>query len=99
MRIGICGTGKMGSAIAERLMEEGRQVSVWNRTHERAQPLLDQGAEFAESPAALAAGCDAVISMVIDDEAVAAVYEGDGGLLSADLGGMILSPSPSSLKN
>lgn len=90
MRVGICGTGKMGSAIAERLMEEGRQVSVWNRTRGRAQPLLDQGAEFAENPAALAAGCDAVISMVIDDEAVAAVYEGDGGLLSADLGDTLI---------
>ena len=90
MRVGICGTGKMGSAIAERLMEEGREVSVWNRTAERAQPLLDQGAEFAGSPAALAAGCDTVISMVIDDDAVAAVYEGDGGLVSADLGGTLI---------
>jgi 3-hydroxyisobutyrate dehydrogenase len=37
----------MGSAMAERLMEEGHEVSVWNRTAERAQPLLDQGAHFA----------------------------------------------------
>lgn len=90
MGVGICGTGKMGSAIAERLIEDGRQVSVWNRTRERAQPLLDQGAEFADSPAALAAGCDTVISIVIDDDAIAAVYEGEGGLLSAGLGDTLI---------
>ena len=90
MRVGICGTGKMGSAIGERLMEEGRQVSVWNRTAERAQPLLNQGVDFADTPAALAASCEAVISMVIDDNAIAAVYEGEGGLLSADLGGKLI---------
>jgi 3-hydroxyisobutyrate dehydrogenase len=80
----------MGSAMAERLMEEGHEVSVWNRTAERAQPLLDQGAHFSDSPAALAAACDTVISMVIDDNAVANVYEGEGGLLSADLGGTLI---------
>lgn len=90
MHIGICGTGKMGSAIAERLMEDGHQVSVWNRTRERAQPLLDQGAEFADSPATLAAACGTVISMVIDDDAVAAVYEDAGGLLSAGLGDTLI---------
>lgn len=90
MRVGICGTGKMGSAIAEHLMEDGHQVSVWNRTRERAQPLLDQGADFADSPAALAAACDMVISIVIDDDAIAAVYEGEGGLLSAGLGGTLI---------
>lgn len=56
MQIGICGTGKMGSAIAERLMENGHQVLVWNRTRERAQPLLNQGAGFADNPAALGGG-------------------------------------------
>ncbi len=90
MGVGICGTGSMGSAMAERLMEEGQQLSVWNRTAERAQPLLDQGAEFADSPAALAAACDTVISMVLDDDAIAAVYQGEGGLLSADLGGTLI---------
>lgn len=90
MHVGVCGTGKMGSAIAERLMEDGHQVAVWNRTRDRAQPLLDQGASFADSPAALAAACDTVISIVIDDDAIAAVYEGEGGLLSADLGGTLI---------
>ncbi len=90
MGVGICGTGSMGSAMAERLMEEGQQVSVWNRTAGRTQPLLDQGAQFTDSPAALAAACDTVISMVLDDDAIAAVYQGEGGLLSADLGGTLI---------
>lgn len=90
MRVGICGTGKMGSAMAERLMEEGREVSVWNRTPERAQPLVDQGAQIADSPAALAAACDAVISIVIDDAAVADIYEGASGLMSASLDGTLI---------
>ena len=90
MRIGICGTGNMGAAIAERLMSEGRQVSVWNRTRERTAPLLEQGAAFATSPAALVAGSDMVISIVIDDDAVVSVYESEAGLLSADLDGTLI---------
>ncbi len=90
MQIGICGTGKMGSAIAERLMENGHQVLVWNRTRERAQPLLNQGAGFADNPAALGVVCEAVISIVIDDDAIATVYEGKSGLLSVNLGGTLL---------
>ncbi|NNE83085.1 MAG: NAD(P)-dependent oxidoreductase [Alphaproteobacteria bacterium] len=90
MRIGICGTGNMGSAMGERLIKEGRKLSVWNRTYERTHDLLEQGAAFATNPAALAAGCDVVISMVIDDDAIASVYEGEAGLLSADLGGTLI---------
>ncbi|NKB49077.1 MAG: NAD-binding protein [Alphaproteobacteria bacterium] len=90
MQVGVSGTGKMGSAVAARLIEDGHQVSVWNRTRERAQPLLDQGATFTDSPADLAAACETVISIVIDDDAIAAVYDGDGGLLSADLGNTLI---------
>ncbi len=87
MRIGICGTGKMGTAIATRLMEQGHDIIVWNRTAAKAAPLVEKGAEQAGTPAALAGGCEAVIVMVYDDKAVAGVYEGEGGLLSTDLGG------------
>lgn len=87
MRVGICGTGKMGSAIATRLMERGYEVVVWNRTADRARPLLDNGAKRADTPAALAGDCEAAIVMVYDDAAVADVYEGKDGLCTADLGG------------
>jgi 3-hydroxyisobutyrate dehydrogenase len=80
----------MGSAMGERLIKEGRKLSVWNRTYERTHDLLEQGAAFATNPAALAAGCDVVISMVIDDDAIASVYEGEAGLLSADLSGTLI---------
>lgn len=85
MRIGVCGTGNMGSAITERLLEQGNQVSVWNRTWEKTKPLLELGAAFATSPKALVTGCEIVISMVIDDKAVLSVYQSDDGLLSTDL--------------
>jgi 3-hydroxyisobutyrate dehydrogenase len=87
MRIGICGTGKMGTALATRLMDQGHDIVVWNRTADRAAPLLEKGAAKAETPANLVAGCEAVIVMVYDDEAVAAVYDGPDGILSAKLDG------------
>ena len=45
MQIGIAGLGRMGAAIAARLMETGHTVSVWNRTPEKAKPLVDAGAK------------------------------------------------------
>ncbi len=90
MTIGICGTGKMGAAMAARLIEVGESVAVWNRTESRAQPLVDQGAELAASPAELIAACETVIVMLINDTAVQAVYQDANGLLSADLGNTLI---------
>jgi 3-hydroxyisobutyrate dehydrogenase len=90
MRIGICGTGKMGAAMAERLMGVGHEVGVWNRTRERAQPVLDKGASWADSPRALAAGSEAIIVMVYDDAAAKGIYEGKDGLAGADLSGKLV---------
>lgn len=90
MKIGICGTGSMGSCIAERLIEVGREIIVWNRTVEKTKPLVDLGAGVADSPADLVAKCDVVISMLIDDEALSQVYTGENGLLSADLNGKLI---------
>ena len=87
MKVGLCGTGKMGTAIAARLMDQGHDVTVWNRTADRMAPLIDNGAIAAESPAALAQVCETVIVMVYDDDAVDAVYSGEQGLLSVDLAG------------
>jgi 3-hydroxyisobutyrate dehydrogenase len=87
MKVGICGTGTMGTAIATRLMDQGHDISVWNRTAERAAPLVEKGAAQADTPAALVGACEAVIVMVYDDDAVEAVYSGQDGILSAELGG------------
>ena len=90
MTIGICGTGKMGSAMAQRLLEGGEALAVWNRTASRAQPLIELGATLAASPAELAVLCETVIVMLIDDAALHAVYDGEDGLLSGDLGNTLI---------
>ena len=59
----------MGSAIAARLLSEGHQVTVWNRTAARAEPLLALGAKRVPSARELCAGADLVISMLTDEQA------------------------------
>ena len=83
MQIGLAGTGRMGSAMARRLLASGHDVKVWNRNAARAQPVLDAGATWAASPRALAQACDTVITMLTDEAAIDAVYGGAEGLLSA----------------
>ena len=55
MQIGIAGLGRMGAAIAGRLIEAGHTLSVWNRSPEKARPLEAAGAALARSPEELAA--------------------------------------------
>jgi 3-hydroxyisobutyrate dehydrogenase len=90
MTVGICGMGRMGSAIARRLLSLGEEVVVWNRDTARTKPLAEAGARVAATPAALARECDSVITMLFDGPAVEAVYLGPGGLLEADLKGKLL---------
>lgn len=80
--IGICGLGRMGAAMAERLLSQGRTLVVWNRDPAKAAPLVALGARLADSPAAVAAACGTVITMLYDAAAVQAVYSGPQGLLS-----------------
>ena len=69
MRAGIVGLGKMGSALALRLMSNGYPVSVWNRSPGRAEALIGKGATQAASLEALVASSDAVIVMLWGDDA------------------------------
>lgn len=85
MHIGIAGTGKMGSAIAQRLLGLEHRVTVWNRSPERAQALLGMGAAWAVSPQQLAGSVDAVITMLTDEKALDQVYIGPQGLLSGSV--------------
>jgi 3-hydroxyisobutyrate dehydrogenase len=89
MRIGIAGTGKMGSAIARRLATFGHQLTVWNRTGDKAQPLLQEGMAWADGPRALAQAAEVVISMVTDARALDAIYAGPDGLFSAPAQGQL----------
>jgi 3-hydroxyisobutyrate dehydrogenase len=66
--VAIIGLGAMGARLAHNLLNAGYSVTVYNRTAEKAQPLVDAGATFATTPRAAAEQSDVVISMVTDDE-------------------------------
>jgi 3-hydroxyisobutyrate dehydrogenase len=85
MRVGVAGVGRMGAAIAARLIEVGHEVSVWNRTAEKIKPLVDVGAKAAGSPAELAGQVEAIITILTNQEALTAVYEGPSGLLAGSV--------------
>ncbi len=89
MHIGIAGIGKMGAAIGLRLTTLGHSVTVWNRTAARAQPLLDAGARWAESPKALAESVDVVITLLTNEAALDDVYGSDTGLLAGRVAGKV----------
>ncbi len=89
MRVGVAGLGKMGAAIAARLMECGHDVIVWNRSAGKAKPLADAGASVASSPAGLAAQAEAIVTILTDADAIDAVYRGASGLLSGDVTGKL----------
>ena len=90
MKIGVCGTGRMGSSIAQRLMSVGHEVGVWNRNSAKTKPLVDAGAKPFGSPAEIAEGCEVVIVMLLNDAATEAVYRGPNGLLKAKLAGKLV---------
>lgn len=73
MTVAVVGLGAMGSRIAGRLLGAGYDVVVWNRTAEKAKPLVDRGATLADSPADAAARAEAVIVMVADPSALESV--------------------------
>jgi 3-hydroxyisobutyrate dehydrogenase len=83
MKIGIAGIGRMGAAIAARLSSVGHEMMVWNRNADKARAT---GLKVAETPQALAAGCEAVISILTDARAVESVY---GQLLSGNVSGKL----------
>jgi 3-hydroxyisobutyrate dehydrogenase len=80
-RIGWIGTGRMGLPMAELLMKAGYEVSVWNRTAAKAEPLAQHGAKVVKSLADLA-GLDIVFSIVSTGKDLEEVYFGQGGVAS-----------------
>jgi 3-hydroxyisobutyrate dehydrogenase len=83
--IAFLGLGRMGAAVASRLLASGYRVTVHNRTPERAAPLVAAGAASAPTPRAACAGADAVISLTADDVSSPAMWLGADGALAADL--------------
>ncbi len=82
-RVGWIGTGVMGGAMCGHLLAAGYRVTVHNRTRARAQPLLDRGASWADTPAQVAASSDVVFSIVGYPQDVRSVILGNEGVLAA----------------
>ncbi|MGG1662663.1 NAD(P)-dependent oxidoreductase [Brevibacillus sp. NRS-1366] len=89
MKIGWIGLGNMGIPMAGNLLAAGFDLHVWNRTPDRAAPLLALGAKHMATLAKLVDECDILFSMVSDDDAVKAIYLGANGLLEADIKGKL----------
>jgi len=82
VRVGFIGLGDMGQGIVPRLLAAGHQVTGWNRTADKAAPLLELGMEWAGTPRQVAEWAEMVLSIVTDAAAVETVALGDDGILS-----------------
>jgi 3-hydroxyisobutyrate dehydrogenase-like beta-hydroxyacid dehydrogenase len=97
--VAFLGLGKMGVAMAANLQRAGYPLVVWNRSPEKAGPLLGAGATLAKSPAAAARAADIVISSLADDASLRAVAAGPDGVLAGlrpgaiHIGASTVSPS------
>ena len=80
MKIGFLGLGNMGAAMAGNLLAN-HELVVWNRSPEKAKPLVAKGAVLARTPREAASGCAVVMSMLADDAALEQVLIGKDGLL------------------
>ncbi|MFD9224655.1 NAD(P)-dependent oxidoreductase [Streptomyces sp. NPDC060064] len=80
--VAVLGLGTMGTGLATRLLDQGIQVRVWNRTAERTAPLAQAGAFAAAHPADAVEGTSAAICTVADGEALGAVLRGPDGVLA-----------------
>jgi len=79
--VGFAGIGRMGLPMARNLLAAGFPLTVFNRTEERCQPLLDAGAKLATNPAELARASEVVVTMVADGEAARSLIAGPEGIL------------------
>ncbi|MDA3960918.1 MAG: NAD(P)-dependent oxidoreductase [Planctomycetota bacterium] len=90
MNIGFIGLGVMGASMAGHLLAAGHRLGITTRTASKAQGLLDQGAHWYPTPAALVTDCEVVFTIVGYPQDVEAVYFGSDGLMSALQAGQIL---------
>ncbi|MDF2556691.1 MAG: oxidoreductase [Bacillales bacterium] len=89
-KIGFIGIGVMGKSMAGNLLKAGFPVTVYNRTKEKANDLLEMGAKWADSPAAIAKEVDVVISIVGYPKDVEETYLGENGVLANGHPGQIV---------
>lgn len=89
MKVGVAGIGRMGAAIAERLLKHGHEVTVWNRTRIKAEALAVHGAKVVGTPAQLASAADVILTILTDSQAITATYDGPDGLLAGQIKGKL----------
>ena len=90
MKIGIAGTGKMGTAIAARLKSVGHELLVWNRTEAKAQAAMALGAAWCPTARDLIQQSDIVICLLTNEQALDDVYFSANGLWSAPAPGKLI---------
>lgn len=78
-RVGFLGLGIMGAPMASNLIKAGCDITVWNRTNSKCDPLLSLGAKFESSPARVASSCDVIFAMLADPESAFEVACGTNG--------------------
>lgn len=83
MNIAVLGMGRMGRALAGRLMENGHEVTIWNRTSGKAPELVEKGATESETAQSAVADVEIAITSLANDAAVRDVAWGDEGIRSA----------------
>jgi len=90
LRVGMAGLGEMGGNMMKRLLLAGHTPYGYNRTKAKAQPLIDAGMLWCDTPRALMEQSDVIISMVTDDKALEAIADGADGLLAGMTSGKVL---------
>ena len=87
--VGYVGLGAMGAKMVDRLLEKGHTVVGYNRTRAKGQWLIDKGMKWADSPAAVCAQADVIISMVTNSAALSDVADGPNGMLAGLRAGQV----------
>jgi 3-hydroxyisobutyrate dehydrogenase-like beta-hydroxyacid dehydrogenase len=82
MKLALLGLGKMGAEVAGQLLRAGHSLTVFNRSAAKAQPLVEQGARLAPTPAKAVAGCEIALTAMLDDGALRSITEGPDGILA-----------------
>jgi 3-hydroxyisobutyrate dehydrogenase len=89
MKIGIVGLGRMGSAISQRLRQQGFDVTGWDHNADVNRVLAAGGLRLAANPREVAAGAEIVISIITEDHGVRRIFNGPEGFLIGDVAGKL----------